>query len=428
MDDCDMYGTDFEDFFLEQSKNASTLGHVGILIDMPSNRKETKQEEIDDLVYPYFAVYKPMNILDWEWNRDDYGRPYLAYLKLLDDDGYYRIWTMERWEVWEIIEGDGATEIDSTTEVYRSEDKVKKMGRGAVKVRDGANPLGEIPFAFLFNQRSSIDPEVGVSDIVDTSRIDASIIRNLSQIEEIINYAAFPMMRKPMKEAGAGADVKDETGVTSILEFNPENPESKPDWLNSVVGEPVNATLEVIKQKISEIYRSANVGGMNAMEIANQAKSGVALKAEFQMLNSKIVKKSKALAQVKKQCVDFWYKWQGVYDQFAPETVFDYVKTYEIEDLATDLENLLTAGAIVTGSTIFSAEQQKLTVRLVLASAEDEVINAIDEEIEENMQKQAEMQDLYFEQQRQITAMEGDQAPDQIPNAEVVEGEANEEE
>lgn len=391
MGDCNLEGDSFDSFFVDRQRDASILGHIGLLVDKPSVEKLNRKEEKDDNIYPYVVAYKPMAILDWEWERDETGRKRLTYLKLLDDDDRYRIWTLETWEVWEIVSAVGGEqrtikEVSDPGE-QPTQAEIKGKGQTANKIMEGVNELGEIPFFILYNQRSNIDREVGVSDIIDVSRIDASIIRNMSQIEEIIDYAAFPMMRKPMKEMGAGGDQKDEVGPTAILEFDPEKPEAKPDWLNSEVAGPVQAILSVVDKKIAEIYRSSNIGGMAATEISKSAKSGVALKTEFQLLNSKLVKKGKNVAKAKMKVAEYWLKWQDQWEKYKDEVQFDHVRTFEVQDLTTDLENLLTSTVLVTTSDKFKEEIQKAVVRMVLPTVDKEVLSEIDSQIEEVSKK-----------------------------------------
>ena len=385
-DDCNLEGDGFKEFFVDEQRNASILGHMGLLVDKPRAEAENRKEEKDEGIYPYVVAYKPMAILDWAYERNDAGRRVLAYLKVLDDDDHYRIWTPEKWEVWK-ISGSLTADAKTIKEVSQpgqqaTNEEIRGKGMSAKKIDEGENDLGEIPWVWLYNQRSNIDKEVGVSDIVDVARIDSSIVRNLSQIEEIIDYAAFPMMRKPMPEKGGAAIAKDEVGVKAVLEFDPEQPESKPDWLDSQVEGPVKAILDVISTKIAEIYRSSNIGGMAATEISKSAKSGVALKTEFQLLNSKLVKKGKNVAKAKQKVVEYWLRWQDEWDKYKKDVEFSHVTTFEVEDLANDLENILTSTVLVTGSDKFKHEIQKLVVRMILPTLDEKILAEIDKEIE----------------------------------------------
>jgi hypothetical protein len=359
--DCNRDGDNLDNFMMEQSKMADILGHVGILVDRPKGDFTTAADAAGR--WPYLCAYLPQNILDWEFERDAAGRRVLVYLKLLDDEGNYRIWYQDHWEVWTIGKSDEGTEkIDL--------------------VDSGINPLGEIPFVWLYCDKST-EREIGKSDIADIARIDASIMRNLSQAEEIISYSAFPMMRKPFKEPGQEGD---DVGVTAVLGFNPEHPESKPDWLSSECAGPLAAIVDFIMKKIEEIYRASNAGGLAATEVQGQAKSGVALKTEFQLLNGKLIKKSENVVKAERMLIWFWCLWVGQ-PQLWDDVKVERPRTFEIEDLATDLNNVLTAQSIVTSVT-FNAELQKMVVRMMLQTADDDTIQEIDEEIEESIEQQ----------------------------------------
>jgi hypothetical protein len=389
--DCDLYGTDFDMFLLEQSRSASIEGHVGILVDKPlpgTKRKPvSRAEEKSSRVYPYVASYRAQNILDWKIERDDYNRPYLSFIKLVDDDYVYRLWWTDHWEVWKVPD-DELQYIQAAT----SPKQKRLLGtKKAELFATGPNPIGVIPFVFLFNAKSD-DPMIGASDITDISRIDASIIRNLSQSEEIINYAAFPMMRKPKQEAGQ-PDV-DEVGVTAVLEFDPEHPESKPDWLDSTTGDPIQAIFQVIERKIAEIYRSSNAGGMSSMEISTEAKSGAALQSEFQLLNSKLVAKGNKIQECELSITKFWMTWQGLGDKFKDVTI-ERAETYEIESLAAELDNIMTATQIVKSDT-FNKRMQKKVVRTMLPNDTDKDLSDIDKEIDEYVEP--EFPPGYFEE------------------------------
>jgi hypothetical protein len=398
-DDCDLYGADFDQWMLESQRYAAILGHVGILVDKGSSDYKTKKQELDNKVYPYVARYFPQNILDWEYERDGNNRPYLSMIKLLDDDGRYRVWTTEEWAVYKPEE-----EEANTAPTVKDANTGQARGGGGTSGEQvqidpedfGPNPFmdtkkgrGEVPFIWMYNLKSKLR-NIGVSDIKDVAYIDGSIIRNLSEGEEVITYGAFPMLRTPMREKGLTPADKSEAkdiGITALMEFDPENPESKPDWLEAAVAEPVDAILNWMLRKVEEIYRSSNAGGMAGTEIQTQAKSGTALKAEFQLLNSKLVSKGANTEQAEKGVVRYWGMWQKMEAARMEEVAIEYARTYDIENLAQDLENALTAKTLVMSKT-FRAQLQKNVARQMLPAAEPKQLDEIDKEIDEAMAEQ----------------------------------------
>jgi hypothetical protein len=397
-DDCDLYGADFDQWMLESQRYAAILGHVGLLVDKGSTEYKTKKQELDNKVYPYVARYFPQAILDWTYDRDDNNRPYLSMIKLLDDDGRYRIWTTEEWAVYAPTD----EQVKSAPQVRDAQTGQVRGGGGTtgeepeVEPEDfGPNPFmknggrGEIPFVWMYNLKSKLR-NIGVSDIKDVAYIDGSIIRNLSEGEEVITYGAFPMLRTPMREKGLApsdkSDVKD-VGITALMEFDPEHPESKPDWMEAAVSEPIDAILAWMLRKVEEIYRSSNAGGMAGTEIQSQAKSGTALKAEFQLLNSKLVSKGANTEQSEKSIVRYWGMWQKMDEAQMEKVVIEYSRTYDIENLTQDLENALTAKTLVMSKT-FRAQLQKNVARQMLPAAEPRLLDDIDKEIDEAVEEQ----------------------------------------
>lgn len=379
-DDADLYGNGYEATLMEIALYAGVLGHMGILVDKAKGTPQNRAEEIEKKVYPYMAKYFPQAILDWDYAKDEFNRPYLNYLKLLDDDGQYRIWSPERWEIWEMPKDKDGKPDTSNSQA------------NADKVDDGENRLREIPFVWHYNFKSR-HRCVGKSDVSEIARIDLSIVRNLSQIEEIINFAAFPMMRKPMRDAKP-TDINapqqdDEVSTQAVLEFDPENPESKPDWLESKVRDAVDATWSVITGKIGEIYRAANIGGLASTEPTKEPQSGVAKQTDFQMLNAKLVNKAINLENTENWVVELWLKWQSMWDSNKDKVRMSRPKTYDIENLANDLANALTAKTIVVSRTFNKLVQQQ-TARQVLPGASEQELADIDNEIEENLAKREE--------------------------------------
>lgn len=374
--DANLYGQDYDAVIMDIALYAIIQGQMGILIDKPSAQFNNMQEQIDARVYPYIAKYYPKAILDWSFSKDQFNRPYLSYLKLLEDDGRYTIWSPVDWQLWEIPKDKNGDEVGDDKE--------------AVLINSGINPLGEIPFIWHYNLRSKTIG-IGMSDVHEVSRIDLSIIRNMSQIEQIIDFAAFPMMRKPALHVkptdSTVPQQQDDVGVEVILEFDPENPDSKPDWLEAKVKEPVEATADVISKKISEIYRASNIGGMTATEPSSVAQSGVAKKIDFQMLNSKLINKAKNLEATENLIIEFWLKWEGLWEEYKDIVRIEREKTYDIDTVAEDLENTLTSRTIV-GSMKFNELLQKQTVRQMLPGANEKELFTIDSEIEEAVKKE----------------------------------------
>jgi len=380
--DSDLYGNDYDSVIMNISMYSAVLGHMGILIDKANTDDiQTKQQQIDARVYPYIAKYFPTAILDWEYDKDEHNRPYLAFIKLLDDTGQYRIWVKEKWQVWEMPKN---PETGQYLENPANSEEAKM-------VEEGENPLGLIPFIWFYNHKSR-KLGIGTSDVHEVARIDLSIIRNLSQIEQIINFAAFPQMRKPKRDLKPTdtntSQQEDEVSVESVLEFDPEQPESKPDWLEAEVADPIEAIIEVIDKKVAEIYRAANIGGMAATEPTRTVQSGVSKKVDFQLLNAKIINKAINLEDTENRILELWLKWEDEWDKRKDEVKIERERTFDVQDLTEDLDNALTSRTLIFSDT-FNAMIQKKTARQMLPGATEQELNDIDEEIDKGVKEKA---------------------------------------
>ena len=368
--DADLHGIDYDEWINESEKLAAVYGTIGIFVDKPKTDMKNVAEEIANRVYPYCSAYILPHILDWKYEKDLVsGRPKLVYLKLKDNNGDYRIWTPTDWEVW-TIKGIDGKEIDPKL------------------IDNGTNLLNEIPFVWMTNIKNLTTPYLGESDLVDISRIVASICRNLSSGEEIIKFAGFPMMRKPMRRDGDDTQ-EDLTGAQAVQEFDPELPNSKPDWMETVIGEPVTAILNWVDRKVDEIFRIAHLSGVHGQRKSNnEVASGLALRYEFQQLTSVLSKKAENMCEAEREIIRYWLLWQKKGDLFK-ETEIKRTKNFSIDDLSVNLENLFKAMR-ATVSNVFKAEAQKHIVRLSLPDLADDLRKKVDAEIDANTGKEIE--------------------------------------
>ena len=360
--DCDLYNTDFNVFMNNAQKVSSIYGSAGILVDKAGSNLQNKAEEIAMGIYPYCSIYALPNIYDWAVERHPLtNRPTLTYLKLYEDGNNFLIWKLESWERWEIPTDEKGNQGDPQL------------------IDSGENTLGEIPFFWFLNVRSPVDPFSGISDLTEIARITASIIRDLSSLQEIIKFAGFPMMRKPYKDERNYSE--DLSGVRSILEFDPELPQSKPDWLESEVLEPIRGGLEFIGTKIDQIYETAHMAGVHALEKSSEARSGVALRYQFSQLSSILTEKTRNMIESEYAILRLWLMWQNESSKFDKINI-RRSKQFSIDDLAQDIHNLLKVQAASVSKTMYR-EIQKTLQRITLPEIIDSTREEIDREIEE---------------------------------------------
>lgn len=364
--DCDMMGTNFELYLKEMQKIASIFGAVGILVDKSKAEFTNKAEEIDNNVYPYCAYYTLPNILDWKYSRNIANKPVLTYLKLKESDSVYTIWTSDTWERWEIPS---------------QKDKSKPE---PVMIESGINKLKEIPFIWMTNQRRMGKyPYIGVSDIIEVSLITASIIRNVSCGDEVIKFAGFPMMRKPMESDNTGT-TEDIVGVRGVLEFDSSQGEAgKPDWLESAIQEPIVAILDWVDRKVDELYRICHLSGVHGQRKSNnEVSSGIAIRYEFQQLNAVLIQKSANMTEAELLILNYWLKWQKLDDLFK-KTKISRDNNFSIDDLTISLENSFKAIDQIP-SNKFGLLLRQYIVKQMLPNMTDADYTEISEELVKN--------------------------------------------
>lgn len=370
--DVDHNGTDLDVFMNEAHKLASAIGAVGILVTKPRSTAVSVKEEIDNRVYPYLSLYSLENILDWKFDRDPKsGRKRLCYLKLLEEDDQYLVWTLADWKIYKI-------------ENVNSQEMVRLVDQGTLPAH-----LDEIPFTWMTNTKDITRPQIGVSDIVDISKINASLVRNASSGEEIIKWAGFVMLRMPYGADAGGNDDEDEqgdgevaVGDKSVLQFDPEFGENgKPDWMESEILEPIEAILKWMDRKIDEVFRVAHLSGVHGQRKSNnEVASGLALRYEFQQLVAVLSKKSDSLSEAERNIVRFWMKWQNLsYDEAA--VTIKRTKDFSIDDLSISLKNLRDGMKTVV-SAKFRIAAQKATARKVMPDISQADQSEIDDEID----------------------------------------------
>jgi len=378
--DCDLMGTDFDTFLNNTQKVSSVYGSAGILVNKASSNSQNLDQEITWGIYPYCSVYTMSNIYDWQFKKNiTSNRPELVYLKLKESDpGVYTIWTKEQWETWELPDEVDNGGIDPITggsirsSYGAGKNKANLIGRGK-------NILNEIPFIWMPNIKNIYTPYMGISDIREISYITASIIRNLSHGEEVIKFAGFPMLRRPMKQEGE--EGKDEgVGVRAVQEFPPDFPNAKPDWMEAAIAEPIEAVLRWIDRKTDETYRIAHLSGVHGQRKSNnEVSSGLALRYEFQQLNSVLLQKSNNMSEAEMSIIRLWLKWQNNEEKFK-EIEITRSSHFSIDDLSINLENIVQTMANVESET-FKKHAQKQLAKVALPDLSDSDFKQIEVEI-----------------------------------------------
>jgi len=105
--DADLDGRNFNAFMRDASIIASIYGSAWIVVDKPESVVMTRAQELEQQIRPYVSVISPINVIDWEWERQPNGIYSLTYVKVfesvIDEDTHvYRIYTPDLIQVVEV--------------------------------------------------------------------------------------------------------------------------------------------------------------------------------------------------------------------------------------------------------------------------------------------------------------------------------------
>lgn len=284
LEDADMEGRSFDQFMRQVDITSSIFGHSWIVIDKPAVQVGTAADEMAMGIRPYAAMFSPVNVLDWEYDRMLNGTYELTHLKVLEFEN----------ESYAIVKCFYQDRIVT----YRA-----NKGKNAVEViTDLPNALGKIPAVVCYNQRSD-DRGIGVSAITDVARLNRSIYDEHSELVQIIRLSNHPSLVKTAgTQAGAGA------GAIIQLEENLD-PGLKP-YLLQPNAASLDGVRNSIKDKIDAINRLAAVNSVRATE--TKTLSGVAMETEMRTLNAKLAEKGDELELTEEQIFQLWTEWQAV--------------------------------------------------------------------------------------------------------------------
>jgi len=341
--DADLDGRSFNAFMREAGAWASVYGHCWVIVDKPESNAETVRDEIDQEIRPYVTVITPENVLDWKYERMSSGRFRLSYLKVREhiagDKQIIRVWR------------------NDTISLYEADGDEVKM------IEEVDNPLGRIPAVTLYSSRSPVRG-VGISDIIDIADFQKAIYSELSEIEQLIRISNHPSLAKSEStDASAGAG--------SVITMSDDLDAGLKPYLLQPSAASLSGVMASIDAKVESINKMSHMGGVRASE--KQAKSGVALQTEFQLLNTRLSEKADLLELAEEQIWELFNLWQNRTDEIEVE----YPDSFDIRDYAADLDFLQMAKASGVKSDTFSKGIDRQIAKLVLE--EKELAKAIDE-------------------------------------------------
>ena len=360
--DADMEGNTYSQFMREVNRWASVYGRVSVVVDKSTAGVETQAQAIEGDIRPYASIITPENVIGWTYIRLPNGRIVLDAIKIVESWGgterptVIRVWNRTTWRLFTV--------------------DPKATGKeDIIPGKTGVHNLGIVPVVNFYNQNSGVKM-IGISDIEDVAGINRNIYSLCSNGQEIVENTAFPMLALPDRKTGASEEV--ETGVSSILSFDPDVAGKSPYWM-----EPPHTSLPAIEVRIErnvkEIYRIANLSGIKTSD-SKQPWSGIAMDIENQQRDASLAEKADNMEQAEIQVLKIWALWE--------EKEFDgsieYSNDFSLKDLDRDIQNTLDTiqrGGI-EGSPTFVKELHKKLNRDLLPRVDAETTKTINDEID----------------------------------------------
>jgi hypothetical protein len=179
-----------------------------------------------------------------------------------------------------------------------------------------------------------------------------------SELEQNIRISSHPSLVKP-------GDVDAAAGAGAVINM-PDNmdPALKPYLL-----QPTSATVDSIIKAIE--YHVGCIDKMSSLSSVRGTKamlSGVALEAEFLLLNTRLADKASNLEKIEYKIWDLWFDWQG---QETPEDFeVEYEDSFSIRDSQRELD-MLKSGLELIDNALFRLEAKKAIVNLTLSDDND---------------------------------------------------------
>ncbi len=354
MKDTDQEGQSMNSFMKTANDLAMVMGNVWILVDKPSYAVETAAQEQEMGIRAYTVMYSPTNVLDYVYERNVAGKKVLEYIKVVESNNNFQTkitcWYADTVCKYTI----GKDDLGNLTEITEFNEYV--------------NPLGYVPFVCHAPLKS---PEMGMgySLVADVANAQKYVYNLYSELEQTIRISSHPtLVKTPSADATAGAG-----GIVTIQEDM--DPNLKPYVLQSSPA-TVTGILSTIQEVSESVKRMTHTSSFQATK---EAKSGVALKVEQNLLSARLSDISDTIRETEIKLWNMWADWQAL--ALPEDFEILYSDMFDVTDETVELDFLLKARASGVQSAAFQHEIDKKIVQLVVE--DDQFANQIFEETED---------------------------------------------
>ena len=393
LDNVDRQGNSMDKFMADSAKFALALGHVHILIDIPTSPKPltTEQERIDNNIRPYLVRYYPQDMINFAydefgellWCRFEEAPPpesdpfklskndikltaptnqskYSTNSREDNKDHYYVTWTRDKWYKHRTHKG------------------------GAELLASGMHPLGRVPVQTIYNTRHAKYKNMGKSLIKEISRINIAILNWSSLLDEEIYQKCLNILCLSKQPVSSELVI----GTNNTLEY-----EGSPPFFLSPATDPGNFIAMMMKEAKENIYQLAKLGGSMGQEL-NIQKSGEAHAYEFNETNKMLAEKATEFELAENNIHKLWFKYLG----YTWTGSVDYPDTFSIETFDQDLNTAMSAKGVIASPTL-QEELQKKAAAKILKNADKHIVAKVMKEIKASIMQEEQSKKMQQSQQ-----------------------------
>ncbi len=334
------------DFMRRVYVAGSLYGTVFILVDKGRETARDMQEQIDKRIYPYCALYRPMDVLNWSLDRNgkfnyvllsdgsvDNANPF--FIGKPDDIQLYLLYTKDTW--------------------FRIEER-KTKGTSRFKIIDqDTNALGEVPLVIYRDTDGQEDAVIGDLTLLET----AESSRELYNLRSNLNYQIYKTICNMLIILGETVSIEDvKLGSEKIIKIPKDG---KVEWLQQEVT-GIEEMFNISTENEKAIYRRGKIRGFADKEKLERM-SGVAHIHDSSPLFKEMLDDTKALRKIEEEIDRFFGLWENI---SGFETRITYPNSFHISSAADLIQMLVTSKDVITPTTL--AELKILVADALLQS------------------------------------------------------------